>query len=103
MDNPSVSVTHLVLEHALRRARDYGWNVTPADATITFVPAHDARTARQVNFWEVTIRLRAALNRSLTKDARFSGIIRVSGDGLLDTLKESDDALRARLAANGDT
>lgn len=95
------SATHLALEHALRVARDRGWNVLPADATITLVPAYDPRQARQVNYWEVSIRIRVALNRHrpLSHDGHIAGIIRVGGDGLLDTLKESDDAARARLAA----
>jgi len=98
----SSSVTHLVLDHALHVARALGWNVTPADITITFVPAYDPRAARQVNYWDVTVKIRHALNRHrpLTRDARISGVIRVSSDGLLDTLAESDDARHARLAAN---
>ena len=97
------SATHQALEHALRVARNLGWYVLPADVTITFVPAYDPRQARQVNYWEVSIRIRAALNqrRPLSHDGHIAGIIRLGADGLLDTLKESDDAARARLAASG--
>lgn len=97
------SATQLAFEHALKVARDRGWNVLPADATITLVPAYDPRQARQVNYWDVSIKIRAALNRHrpLSHDGHLSGIIRIGGGGLLDTLKESDDAARARLATGG--
>ncbi|HEX8732638.1 MAG TPA: hypothetical protein VF725_11340 [Ktedonobacterales bacterium] len=97
------SATQRAFEHALKVARDRGWNVLPADVTIALVPAYDPRQARQVNYWDVSIRIRVALNRhrSLSHDGHLSGIIRIGGGGLLDTLKESDEAARARLAAGG--
>ncbi len=100
MDGSS-SVTNLILEHALAVAREKGWNVSPVDVIVAYVPAYNPHLARQVNYWEVKVKIRAALNkhRPLTRDGQITGIVRLSGDALLDTLKESDDTLQARLAA----
>lgn len=97
------SITNLILDHALKVAREKGWRVYPSDVTVTFVPAYDANTARPVNYWEVKVRIQASLNkhRPLHRDGQISGIVRISNDALLDTLKESEDTMRARLAVGG--
>jgi len=104
MDRSS-SVMHLVIEHALAVARGKGWNVSPSDVEVQHVPAFAPGHEQQAIYWDVKVKIRVALNRHrpLARDGRISGVVRLSDDALLDTLKESDDTLRARLARGGQT
>jgi hypothetical protein len=93
-----------VCAHALRVAREKGWQVQATDCAITNFPAPlGAHTLTQVIYWEVKVKLRASLNthRPLARDGQLAGIVRISGGTLLDTPTESPDALKARLRADG--
>lgn len=97
-------VLEYVREHALRVARDKGWIVQVSDCIVSQIESPlGPHGGQQVMYWEAKMRIRAALNkhRALAKDGHISGMVRISGDTLLDTLAESPDILSARLHADG--
>jgi hypothetical protein len=92
-----------VRAHALQVARDKGWIVQAPDCVVTTVPTlPGSPSTTQMRYWEVKVKIRADLNtqRMLRKDGQMSGMVRISGDSLLDTLTESPNALQARLRAD---
>lgn len=104
MDTAS-SMRDRVCEHTLQFARAKGWSVQASDCAVTHIPQPPGvRSTNPVIYWEVKLKIRASLNRrrALTRDGQITGMVRISGDSLLDNLAESSDTLRARLMAEGD-